>query len=53
MLRVIGLGRLSYGGSRADWLQDVEVPVVGKNTCRNQYSSYEADKKFCAGKFFF
>ncbi len=54
MLRVIGWGRTSEGGTLADRLQQVDVPLVAQGTCADTYPVFGnpldiTASMFCAG----
>ena len=49
MLTVIGLGRLSSGGSSPDQLQTVDVPYILKSECESYYPNSIHDDMICAG----
>ncbi|KAJ8976735.1 hypothetical protein NQ317_004286 [Molorchus minor] len=47
---ITGWGATSQGGSSADVLQVVEVPIINQTDCRNAYSTPPiTDRMFCAG----
>ncbi|KAJ4948998.1 hypothetical protein JOQ06_020518 [Pogonophryne albipinna] len=47
---VVGFGANSSGGSNADTLQELRVPVVGNNECTCDHPYYNrSDKMICAG----
>ncbi|KAJ8976734.1 hypothetical protein NQ317_004285 [Molorchus minor] len=47
---ITGWGATSEGGSSANVLQVVEVPIINQAVCRNAYSvSAVTDRMFCAG----
>ncbi|KAJ4949264.1 hypothetical protein JOQ06_020780 [Pogonophryne albipinna] len=47
---VVGFGANSSGGSNADTLQEVRVPVVGNNECKCYHPCYNrSDNMICAG----
>ena len=47
---VAGWGTLTQGGSSPTTLRKVDVPVIARNTCRQNYSVSEiTDNMFCAG----
>ena len=51
MLSVAGLGRLSEGGSRPSFIQEVDVPLVSDPVCNQSGGNYAnvGNVAFCAG----
>ncbi|XP_056460986.1 transmembrane protease serine 9-like [Gadus chalcogrammus] len=46
---VTGWGNTSFGGSPADILQEVDLPIVGNRECDRQHSTKITDNMICAG----
>ena len=48
-VKVMGWGRLNFGGADSDILQEVVVPVTSESYCENAYGSLDYGKQVCAG----